>query len=988
MNCNHVIRGVTIAGLLIALAAPAMAGTPIRLSFHDSMVVSGSTISYPVYADSSFSGYTVSAYQLVFSYNTSLFKFTGAVSAGTLTSTWGSPTVHEGPLGTVSIVGASSDTLIGTGNLVILQFSSTQFTGPYNQGGSFTFQSAVFNEGFPTASFRNGSITLTPVPSIVVSPNTALLTKGDIQQFGVSGGKIPYTWSSTSPSVASIDSVGKMTALTAGFTKVVAVDSSGYVDTTDLVEVRAYRLSFRDTSRYQGQTVDLPIYCTDLTGLNVTSGQFTLTYNSSLWTALGTVEAGTILAPYGASQFSVSNGSISISFAGGPTPLSGSGVLVYVRFKASTLTYGGTGLSIQNALFNENLTANVGTGNLTVLSLGALTVSPGGSQNLVAGDSLHYTATGGTPPYTWSVSDSTRASISSLGWVKAIKGGSVVVTAKDSIGATGSSGTITLYDFRVSIPDTVMTSAQHVKVPIYVTPNAVGFTAFQFTVTYNTNYYLRLDTVDRAGTLSSGWLVTQSYGNGTSIIVGATGTVPGVQAGGVLLNLNFAVPDSTPKPSTTTITLASVLFNEGSPVAFVKSGSLQLANGPVFTVSPTSAALNAGVGQKDSTTLTVRNTGLANLTSSISVIGSSSFTTSTSSINVLPADSAKVIVYFQPLSAGPASATIHFVTNDPYHNPVNVSVTGSTPYPILAFNPTSINFGTVSVGFFKDTTVTISNTGTDTLKITNIIGNLSVFTARPGSANIPPGQSLVDTLRFAPSAGGNVSGRFSVTSNSLTSPDTVSASGTGSTLFPILAFSSSTVSFGNVNVASFKDTAITISNVGTDTLKILGITTSNSVFTVRPTILTIPPGQSFSDTLRFAPVVAGGYSGRIFVASNAPTSPDTIVVSGTGIPATSVKDPALIPDAYSLGQNFPNPFNPSTIIRYGLRAKSNVRLEIFNVLGQKVDALVDAEQNEGYHAVTWHASVPSGVYFYRIDAVSTNNPNERFLQIRKMVFMK
>lgn len=986
MKRNNVIRAVTIAGLLIALAAPAVAGTPIRLSFHDSTVVSGSTVSYSIYADSSFSGYSVSSYQLVFTYNTSLFKFLGAVDTGTLTSTLGSPTFHEAPSGTVTIVGASSDTLIGTGKLVTLRFSSTQFAGPYNQGGSFIFQSAVFNQGFPTVSFRNGTITLTPVPSIVVSPNTALLTKGDIQQFTVSGGKIPYTWSSTSPSVASIDASGKLTALSAGFTKVVAVDSSGYVDTTGLVEVRAYRLSFRDTARYQGQTVDLPIYCTDLTGLNVTSGQFTISYNASYWTAVGTIEAGAILAPYGPSQFSVRNGTVSISFAGGPTALTGSGVLLYVRFKASTLNYGGTGLSIQNALFNQDLLANVGTGNLTVISLGSVNVSPGGSQNLVVGDSIHFTGSGGILPYTWSVSDSTRASISSAGWLKAIKGGSVVVTVKDSLGGSGSSGTITLYDFRVSIPDTVMTTAPFLEVPIYVSSNTVGFSAFEINISYYAGYYVTLVGIDASGTLSSGWTIAQSFSSGTSKIVGAA--VNKVTSGGVLFYLKFAIPDSTPKPSTTSISFTSILFNEGSPVAFSKNGSLQLANGPVFTVIPTSAALHASVGQKDSTTLTVRNPGLANLTASISVIGPSAFTTSASSINVLPADSAKVTVYFQPLSAGPASATIHFVTNDPYHNPVNIPVTGSTPYPILAFSAASISFGTVSVGFFRDTTVTISNTGTDTLKITNIAGSLAVFTARPASAKIPPGQSFVDTLRFTPSAGGSVSGRFSVTSNSLTSPDTVGVSGTGSTLFPILAFSHSTVNFGNVNVGSFKDTAITISNNGSDTLRISGITTSNGVFTARPTNRTVPPGQSFSDTLRFAPVVAGGYSGRVFVASNAPTSPDTIIVSGTGLPPAGVNDPELAPDSYSLGQNFPNPFNPSTMIRYALRSKSSVRLEVFTILGQKVADLVNAQQEEGFHSVTWNPSVPSGVYFYRMEATSLTNPQDHFSQIRKMILMK
>ena len=87
-------------------------------------------------------------------------------------------------------------------------------------------------------------------------------------------------------------------------------------------------------------------------------------------------------------------------------------------------------------------------------------------------------------------------------------------------------------------------------------------------------------------------------------------------------------------------------------------------------------------------------------------------------------------------------------------------------------------------------------------------------------------------------------------------------------------------------------------------------------------------------------------------------------------------------------QNFPNPFNPSTIIRYGLSARSEVRLEIFNVLGQKVGELVNAEQSEGYHSITWHAAVPSGIYFYRVEARSTANPNDRFTQIRKMILMK
>ena len=85
----------------------------------------------------------------------------------------------------------------------------------------------------------------------------------------------PYTWSVTNSSVATIDPTGLLTATSKGITQVVAQDANGTIDTTDeVVEIRAFELSSRDTSHYQGQTVDIPIYTTDLTGLNYTAGEF------------------------------------------------------------------------------------------------------------------------------------------------------------------------------------------------------------------------------------------------------------------------------------------------------------------------------------------------------------------------------------------------------------------------------------------------------------------------------------------------------------------------------------------------------------------------------------------------------------------------------------------------------------------------------------------------------------------------------------------
>jgi hypothetical protein len=74
---------------------------------------------------------------------------------------------------------------------------------------------------------------------------------------------------------------------------------------------------------------------------------------------------------------------------------------------------------------------------------------------------------------------------------------------------------------------------------------------------------------------------------------------------------------------------------------------------------------------------------------------------------------------------------------------------------------------------------------------------------------------------------------------------------------------------------------------------------------------------------------------------------------------------------FSLEQNFPNPFNPSTVIRYRLAAMSTVVLKIYDVLGCEVATLVNEKKGPGEHAVTWNASSKSsGVYFCRIQAGS------------------
>jgi hypothetical protein len=91
---------------------------------------------------------------------------------------------------------------------------------------------------------------------------------------------------------------------------------------------------------------------------------------------------------------------------------------------------------------------------------------------------------------------------------------------------------------------------------------------------------------------------------------------------------------------------------------------------------------------------------------------------------------------------------------------------------------------------------------------------------------------------------------------------------------------------------------------------------------------------------------------------------------GQGIP-TGVEDeqPGVIPDVFTLSQNYPNPFNASTVISYELRQPSNVTLEVYDMLGRRVETLVnDRLYSAGEHQVRWDASeFSSGTYFYRLE---------------------
>src|SRR5690606_19356444 len=102
---------------------------------------------------------------------------------------------------------------------------------------------------------------------------------------------------------------------------------------------------------------------------------------------------------------------------------------------------------------------------------------------------------------------------------------------------------------------------------------------------------------------------------------------------------------------------------------------------------------------------------------------------------------------------------------------------------------------------------------------------------------------------------------------------------------------------------------------------------------------------------------------------------------GGGLPTSDDGDAAL-PTSFALHQNFPNPFNPSTVIPYDLASQSRVRITVYDVTGRPVATVLDASQNAGRHQVTFDAAgLPSGVYMVRLEAGGQ-------VMVRKLTLLK
>ncbi|RMG32823.1 MAG: T9SS C-terminal target domain-containing protein, partial [Methanobacteriota archaeon] len=203
-----------------------------------------------------------------------------------------------------------------------------------------------------------------------------------------------------------------------------------------------------------------------------------------------------------------------------------------------------------------------------------------------------------------------------------------------------------------------------------------------------------------------------------------------------------------------------------------------------------------------------------------------------------------------------------------------------------------------------------------------------------------------------------------------------------------------TVVEDTVQVGEISPQVLVISNSGGPLAPDLFFTiTENpdvSWLTVSPTADTVAGGQSVDVIvgLDATDLTAGDYTTTLEIASNDSANPLILVDVLLHVEnVTGIEEPG-IPSTYAVTPNFPNPFNPSTTIKYQVPENAEVVLEIYNVLGQKVRTLVNQVLTPGSYEAIWDGrndqgvALGSGIYMYRFEVKG------KFQRTHKMILLK
>ena len=216
-------------------------------------------------------------------------------------------------------------------------------------------------------------------------------------------------------------------------------------------------------------------------------------------------------------------------------------------------------------------------------------------------------------------------------------------------------------------------------------------------------------------------------------------------------------------------------------------------------------------------------------------------------------------------------------------------------------NPSTVDFGNVTLGSQSTQNVSLTNTGTAAVDISQVAISGTGFSlmGNAPSGALAAGQSATIQIGFAPTTAGDLSGGFAITSNAKNSPTKGFLKGKGASATTItLTASPSSIAFGTVNVGSSATQNVTITNTGTGNVSVSTVSASGTGFSVSGITLpyTLAAGASTSFTAQFAPTAAGSASGSVAIAgsSGGSNANASVALSGTGAQGAISASPSSV----------------------------------------------------------------------------------------------
>jgi hypothetical protein len=339
------------------------------------------------------------------------------------------------------------------------------------------------------------------------------------------------------------------------------------------------------------------------------------------------------------------------------------------------------------------------------------------------------------------------------------------------------------------------------------------------------------------------------------------------------------------------VALAAVLVTSGcvgSTSKGASTGSTTIALG----LSPSSVSFgDVTIGQSGTKTVTLTSAGSGIVTISAISVAGNGFTASGPHlpISLSSGQSTTISVLFKPTASAVDSGTVTIASNavEPSMT-VALSGTGTTAATsVLSVSPSSVAFGTVSVGSEVTRTVQLASTGTASVTISGMTfsGSGISITGLAVPLTLAAGKEASLTITYKPRSAGTLAGSVSIASNASDPSELIGLSGTATTApTSTLTATPSSITFGNVVIGTQTTQTIRLANSGTANVTVSGL--APSVAAVSVSGLTVPitlaPGTSANFTAAFKPTAASSVSGNITVTSNATDSSMPIALTGTG----------------------------------------------------------------------------------------------------------